>query len=206
MNSRWWIVIAVGGAVVLGLVGLLFDKLSGPINTAVVTATFVAILWYAIETRKLVSGQERTAEIARYPWLEATNLKPEARKTSDWQLPLSGYHVWLPITNVGSTPAVELEVETTLRVVDSTRARPLEGAGKKVGQTLVPRDVLHLEIGRVLIEGPDTAFEISVQIAYRTIDGGRARVEMSFTYNAAQGWRNGPTRYEVRLSDGTRLP
>src|SRR5262249_3927293 len=92
-------------AVAVLLIGARFDRLSTPLNSAVVTATFVAVLWYAIETHKLVVGQERTAEISRHPWLEATNLKPELRQVSDWGFSCRGYHVWLPITNVGTTPA-----------------------------------------------------------------------------------------------------
>ncbi len=88
-------------------IGVFSPMLSGPINNAVVTATFVAVLWYAVETRRLVRGQERTAKISRHPWLEATNLKPEVIQPSH-EIPLSGYHIWLPITNVGDTPAVIL--------------------------------------------------------------------------------------------------
>jgi len=205
MSSSSWVILAVVGAIALALIGLAFTTFSTPINIAVTTATFVAVLWYAIETRRLVLGQERTAEISRHPWLEATNLKPEAKGPGDWEFPLRGYHIWLPITNVGGTPALELEVETNLRVLDPSKPRPQEGAGKRVGQTLVPRDALHLEIGRVFFEGPETAFEVDVTISYRTVDGGRAQVGVSFTYDASRGWRNGPTRYEIRLSDGTRL-
>jgi len=206
MSSRWWIVLMVSSGVVFGAIGLFSSKLAGPLNIAATTAAFMAVLWYAIETRRLVLGQERTAEISRHPWLEATNLKPEVRHSGDWEFAHHGYHVWLPITNVGNTPAIELEVDSSFKVVDPVHPHPEEGSGKRVGQTLVPRDVLHLEIGKLLIEGPQTTGEISVQIAYRTIDGGRARLEVNFTYGAGRGWRNGPTRYEIRLSDGSRLP
>ncbi len=107
MSTRWWIGVTVSGAVSLGAIGVFSPMLSGPINDAVVTATFVAVLWYAVETRRLVRGQERTAKISRHPWLEATNLKPEVIQPSH-EIPLSGYHIWLPITNVGDTPAVIL--------------------------------------------------------------------------------------------------
>jgi hypothetical protein len=120
-------------ALALGAMGLLCSKLAGPLSIAATTATFIAVLWYAIETRRLVLGQERTVEISRHPWLEATTLKPEVRRSGDWEFPLDGYHVWLPITNVGNTPAVELEIDSSLRALDPAHPRPQEGLGRRVG-------------------------------------------------------------------------
>lgn len=205
MRTRWWVVITVVGAIGLPAIGIVCPKLAAPINTAVLTATFVAIFWYAIETRRLVQGQERAAEIGRHPWLEATNLKPEPIPPTNGEASFGGYHIWLPITNVGHTPAVDLEIETTTTVTDPGLDQALEASEKRVGQTLVPRDVLHQEIARAFLEGPQTTIEVKARIAYRTVDGGRGRLDVGFRYTAEKGWRNLPTRYETWLSDGTHL-
>lgn len=205
MRTRWWVVITVAVAIGLLAVGIVAPTLASPINTAILTATFVAILWYAVETRRLVEGQERTAEIARHPWLVATNLKPELIPHTESEAPFGGYHIWLPITNVGPTPAVDLEIEATTAVSDPSLDRVLEAKEKRTGQTLVPRDVLHQEVARVFSEGPQTTIEVKMRIAYRTIDGGRGRLDVGFQYTAEKGWRNLPTRYETWLADGTHF-
>jgi hypothetical protein len=195
----------VAGAIALLVIGVVWPKSAGPINTAVLTATFVAIFWYAIETQRLVKGQERAAEIGRHPWLEATNLKPELIPPAHGEASFGGYHMWLPITNVGHTPAMDVEIETMTTITDPSLDRALEASKKRVGQTLVPRDVLHQEISRALLEGPQTTIEVKARVAYRTIDGGRGRLDVGFRYTAEKGWRNLPTRYEAWLSDGTHL-
>jgi hypothetical protein len=55
-------------------------------------------------------------------------------------------------------------------VIDPAYVHPVGGQEKRVGQILIPRDVLHLELGRLFIETPQTTFTIEAQIAYRTID------------------------------------
>lgn len=202
MSAGWWAAVALVAAIGLPAIGLRWTSLAGPINTAVTTATFVAVFWYAIETRRLVAGQERTAEIDRHPWLEATNLKPEEIPPTEG---FGGYHIWLPIKNVGQTPAVDLEIDAMTTVSDPTLDRAVEARERRVGQTLVPSDVLHQEIARALLEGPHTTIEVQVRITYRTIDAGRGRLAVGFRYTAQQGWRNLPTRYETWLRDGTHF-
>lgn len=206
MKTRWWFVITVVAAIALPAIGIVWPNLASLVITAVLTATFVAIFWYAIETRRLVEGQERAAELDRHPWLEATNLKPEQIPPGDGEAAFGGYHIWLPITNVGHTPAVDLEITTHITVTDRDVERALEAGEKRVGQTLVPRDVLHQEIGTVFLEGPYTTIRVNVRIVYRTIDGGRAELEIGFVYTAEKGWRNLPTRYQFWLSDGSHFP
>lgn len=205
MKTRWWVVITVVAAIALPAIGIVSPNLANPISTAVLTATFVAIFWYAIETRRLVGVQERAAELDRHPWLEATNLKPEQIPPSDGEAAFGGYHIWLPITNVGHTPAVDLEITTHITLTDRDIERALEAREKRVGQTLAPRDVLNQEIGRAFLEGPYTTIRVNVRIVYRTIDGGRAELEVGFVYTAEKEWRNLPTRYQIWLADGTLL-
>jgi hypothetical protein len=172
----------------------------------VLTATFVAILWTTLETRRLVDGQERAAELARHPWLEATNLRPKDIAPRSGDAPFGGYHIWLPITNVGHTPAIDLEIDWTLLIEDPEIDEPARTQDQRVGQTLVPRDVLHQEIGRAVLNGPHTTILADVTIRYRTIDGGRGHLDVAFRFTAETGWRNLPTRYRTQLSDGTALP
>jgi len=201
-----WIVVIVVGAAGVGAISLICTELAGAINTAVVMATFLAVLWYAIETRRLVVGQERASELDRHPWLEATNLKPERIAPPSEGTPLGGFHVWLPITNVGHTPAIDLEIDALTTVADVDIGRTVEAREKRVGQTLVPRDVLHQEISRVFLEGPNTTIRVDVRIMYRTIDGGRADLSVGFLYTAGKGWRNLPTQYLFWLADGSHFP
>jgi len=191
-------------SVALPAIGLVCPTLANPIGTAVTSATFVAVLWYAIETRRLVGGQERAVEIARHPWLEATNLKPEPIAPGEGKV-FGGFRIWLPITNVGSTPALDLKLETTTTITDPSLDLAREASEARAGQTLVPRDVLHQEIAEAFLGGPQTTIVVKARIAYRTIDQGRGRVEVGFQYTASKGWRNLPTRYETWLADGTHI-
>jgi hypothetical protein len=201
-----WIVSIVVGALILGAISLARTQLAGAINAAVVMATFLAVLWYAIETRELVEGQERATELDRHPWLEATNLRPERIAPPSEGRPLGGFQIWLPITNVGHTPAIDLEVDALTTVSNVDIGQTIEAREKRFGQTLVPRDVLHQEISRVFLEGPRTTIRVDVRIVYRTIDGGRADLTVGFTYTAEKGWRNLPTQYQFWLADGSHFP
>ncbi len=57
-------------ALALPAIGIVCPNFANLITTAVLTATFVAVLWYAIETRRLVVGQERAAELFLGPTKE----------------------------------------------------------------------------------------------------------------------------------------
>ncbi len=216
MKTQWWVAITVVGAIGLPAVGILYPNFAAPITTAVLTATFIAMSWNAIETGKLVDGQERTAEISRHPWLKAADLKPEPISPTaqaafggpTGRAAFGGWHIWLPITNVGHTPAVDLEIEPTTTISDPgfNRPRALRATdAKRVGQTLVPQDALHLEIARAFLDSPHSTIEVKVRIAYRTIDGGRGQLDVGFQHTAEKGWRNLPTRYETWLGDGTHF-
>ena len=203
---RWIALVLVGAAVTIG-VGAISPSIGSAIGAGMLTATFVAILWYTFETRRLVDVQERAGEFDRHPWLKATDLAPtEIAPGADQGSPFGGSHIWLPITNMGRTPALDLVVSTKLKVSDPDNRKQLEAGERSEGQTLVPGDVLHIEIGRVLFDGPKTEIEIAVTVEYRVSDGGRGQVNVGFRYTSAKGWRNLPTRYQFWLSDGSQFP
>ncbi len=204
MTTTSWSALTVGATAIVLAAGLTWPQLATAVNVAVVTGTLIAVFWYAVETRRLVQGQERGSELARHPWLKATNLH-QGRFTVDDAFPFGGYDTWLPIKNVGLTPALGVEIETTVTVRDPVRDHPETGKGHRGEQVLVTGDTWHAQIAKLVLEGPYTTFEIHATIAYHTIDNGRGQLQVGFTYNAEQGWRNLPTRYDVWLSDGTRL-
>jgi hypothetical protein len=137
--------------------------------------------------------------------LNATNLEPEFILPSDGEAAFGGFRIWLPITNMGHTPAFDLEITARIEVMNQG-VEQVSLPEKRAGQTLIPRDVLHHEIGTVFLGGPDTSIRVYVEIVYRTIDGGRAHVRVGFVYAVRQGWHNLPTRYRFWLADGTLFP
>ena len=67
---RWIVLIIVGAAVFIG-VSMTKKDLGDGLTACIFAVTFVAILSYTIETRRLVDLQKRAAEFERRPWLKA---------------------------------------------------------------------------------------------------------------------------------------
>jgi hypothetical protein len=100
MRPRWWVVTIFLTAIVVPGIGLVWTTLAGPISPCVLTATFVAILWYSVETRRLWKDRSAPLSWTGILGLRATELKPNDLAGA----PFGGFHVWLPIRNVGHTP------------------------------------------------------------------------------------------------------
>jgi hypothetical protein len=119
------------------------------INAGLLAATFVAILWYSIQTRRLVDAQERSTEIDKHPWLLATTLDAQWLAAGD-DFPLGGEHLWLPIKNSGVSPAFKVQVHAAYAYAVEGHAVESEKSSRQVtGQLIVPNDTLLFEIGRV---------------------------------------------------------
>jgi hypothetical protein len=170
-------------------------------------ASWLVIRGASLSDVKEILGHADMKMTMRYAHVKATDLNPTDLRPStssdvDESGFLGGFHVWLPIQNVGSTPALDIETETHITIRDRDIEKPQEAHGSRGDQALVPGDIWHAEIAKLLIESPYTTFEIRMMITYKTIDRGRGRLDVGFSYTGAQRWRNLPTRYTVWRSDG----
>ena len=78
------------------------------ITAAILAATLVSILWYTVETHKLRTNYEKGAEIESFPWLTGSDLKVNKNETIEnfiWS-----DTIYLPIKNVGKTPAFDISL------------------------------------------------------------------------------------------------
>jgi hypothetical protein len=101
------------------------------------------MLWYSLETRHLVEAQRRSTEIDRHPWLLALTLKTHLIG-AEGDFPLGAEHLWLPIRNVGASPAFDVRVDLT-GTVDGEAVETETFLKQRLGRIIVPNDTLHFE-------------------------------------------------------------
>jgi hypothetical protein len=211
MKPASWLWLALSGGAVAGLTAGVATVKAAPapsafgsgVSAGLVAATLVAIVWYSWETRRLVDMQQASSDIDKHPWLSATTLKPESQSEGGDHFIFGGFRLWLPVTNVGRTPAYGVQVATRLNgrgheVALKTPAAPISE------QIIVPSDVLHAwvgDVGFVKPRGGDVDLDVDIQ--YATVGGGGGRLELAFRLQDG-AWRNGPMRYSFGPAETPR--
>jgi hypothetical protein len=109
--TKFWplvLVIASGAGFPLAGIWVKPDTLN-VLNGGMLVATLVTIIWYTIETRALRLQQEFDSEIQNHPWLRGSDLSVKWDKDANV---FGGRDIlYLPITNVGATPAYDLSAK-----------------------------------------------------------------------------------------------
>lgn len=201
MKKIWPLGVVIGFGALTFITGLkLSHHTAGLLSTAVLAATLVAVTWYSVETRILRLQQQWDSEIRNHPWLKGSDLKVN-REDSQAKM-LWREIIYLPIQNVGTTPAHNLNLVVQWRV-EGDEASTGE---KHIGSvSLPPGDTFHAKLCEIDFDPGDKAF-INVEITYKNFAGGGGRLKMNF-YTHEKGWANGPmSPYEFWLSDGRRFP
>jgi len=198
------------GAVAAFVITLLARK-AGDLQSPVVAATAVILLWYTAETHGLRLEQERLRkqqdadnELRNHPWLRATDLKPDWKASEETGL-FGRWTVYLPITNVGTSPAFDVTTRVEWKLTSADIPQSGEGTFRKL--VLAPQDTAHTHLCEVDLHGPDDRVSIGVEVVYRNHLGGGGRLHLTFLQDEpGKGWANGPMSYEFWLSDGRRYP
>jgi hypothetical protein len=168
----------------------------------VLTITAIAIIWYSYETRKLRIATEntrtdtlRTTEIEYHPWLVGSDLK------IDDDPHIFTPSIWLPVKNVGKTPAFIASIICEYYLWDD-----LITSETYRNQIVPPNDVLHFKIVSIKqTSGDPGADRISVAITYSTHLKGSGIIKHEFG-RVASGWENLKSEYTIALSTGEKYP
>lgn len=204
MLNLWPVLLVVGFGVVTIFIGLWLSTAAlSVLNAAALVSTLVALVWYTLETRGLRLQQEFDSEIRHHPWLKGTDLKIDRGEGDD--IGLFGRDiVYLPITNVGVTPAHNITITVRWDLKDELSKN---GSTAYKQLVLAPNDTYHLKLCELDYEGPDDSAAISVEVSYHSFMGGGGSFKMSFVKSPREGWSNGPmTPYRFWLSDGRKFP
>jgi len=207
IHRIWPLSLVVGfGILTFLIVSAVLKPTLDALNAAALMSTLVAVVWYTIETRALRLQQEFDNEIRNHPWLKATNLKVDKLDPlSDQGAGICGGDaVYLPVTNVGVTPAHDLSIDIRW---DHKGGLPSNGTKKYEGIVLAPNDACHLKLCELDYDDPDDSASISVEISYKSFMGGGGSFEMQFIKESGEGWANGPmSPYRFWTSDGRTFP
>lgn len=168
------------------------------VNLIVVAITAFLICWYLLETRKLRIANEKSREEAEkareiefHPWLSGSDLEIDHPQ-------LSTAAIWLPVKNVGKTPAMNVLFDSEFYF----RGESMPSLTHKLG-FIAPNDVAHFKIvslGNTPKEPDDES--ISVTISYSTHLKGSGKIKQDFV-KIAGGWMNkGECDYTFTLSTG----
>jgi hypothetical protein len=202
---KWWrpLLFVIASGIATFLIGLFVQNTTlAIVNVAALVSTLTALIWYTLETRGLRLQQEFDSEIRNHPWLKGSDLSVK------WDKDLGGLGgrdtIYLPITNVGTTPAQELRVAIQWKV---TGNKNRQGQNQINGLMLAPNETGHLKLCEIDNDAPDERPTLDVEISYKSFSGGGGRVKMNFFREPGKGWTNGPmSPYEFWLSDGRRFP
>jgi hypothetical protein len=205
VSPRLWVFTTLGCGLIAGgataAAGPGQSVLASGLSAGLLAATLVAIIWYSWETRRLVDSHESGAELDKHPWLSSTTLKPEEQPEGADPFLCGGFRLWLPIQNVGRTPALDIRVESRWETADHRLS--LAALNQSEDQVIVPADTLHAYLGHIGFLVPNGAdAELSVRVTYNVPFGGGGELLLRFQYRSRQGWGNGPTRYRFRLASG----
>ncbi len=202
MIKIWQLLLVIGLGVATFLLGTNFpsDKVN-LLSTAVLVSTLGSLIWYTFETRGLRLQQQFDSEVRNHPWLKGSALKID--KDEESTALIGREIIYLPITNVGVTPAHDLKVVISWQV---TGSYPLNKSNKAESLHLAPGDTHHIRLCEIEFDAPEDRAKINVEISYTSFAGGGGRFTMNF-YSHEKGWANGPmSPYEFWLSDGRRFP
>jgi hypothetical protein len=202
MRSIWPLIFVI----VFGIGTILFGQKFEPselnlFSSAVLVSTLISVIWYTVETRAYRLQQEFDGEIRNHPWLKGSSLNVDWKKDEGGLLGRD--IVYLPISNVGTTPAQDLAITVAWRIEGKDR----KGSNKIFASHLAPGDTHHIKLCEIDNHAPDERPALDVDISYKSFSGGGGRVRMNFFREPGKGWANGPmSGYEFWLSDGRRFP
>lgn len=176
MIKIWPLLLVIGLGLATFLIGANFrsDQVN-LLSTAALLSTLAAVIWYTIETRGLRLQQQFDSEIRNHPWLTGSNLKVDWDKNQGGLL--GRYTIYLPISNVGTTPANDLHVNVKWYVRGK---EPHSGENSITGLILTPTDTGHLKLCEIDFEAPGDQVTIDAEITYRSFMGGGGRLKMNF--------------------------
>lgn len=183
IGARVWLLTTAAAGLVFALVAGFAAAFAAPsvsalasgINAGLLAATFIAILWYSWETRRLLDSQQESAEIMRHPWLSSTTLNVEEVTPRPSEAPYGRLVFRLRIDNQGQTPAYVRQITVTGEPVPGTERYSFAPREKPIrNQVIAPRDFLDLLLRNVSFMDPrlDYVVETSATIEYSTADGG----------------------------------
>jgi hypothetical protein len=207
MHKIWPLLLVIGSGILTFLiVSWVRRPTLDALNAAALVSTLVAVVWYTVETRALRLQQEFDSEIRNHPWLQASNLKVD--RVDPVQNPDVGLcgrdAVYLPVANVGLTPAHDLFVNVRWELEASL---PADGTKKYERIIVAPNDTCHLKLCELDYDDPDNRASIAVEISYKSFLGGGGSFEMKFIKEPGQGWANGPmSPYRFWMSNGRTFP
>ena len=207
IRKIWPPLLVIGSGILTFLIVSSIQKTTlDTLNAAALVSTLVAVVWYTVETRALRLQQEFDNEIRNHPWLKGSNLKVDKID------PVSGESggicggdvIYLPVTNVGVTPAHDLFVNVRW---DHKGGLPSNGTKKYERIVLAPNDTCHLKLCELDYDDPDDSAIIAVEISYKSFMGGGGSFEMKFIKEPDEGWANGPmSPYTFWTADGRKFP
>jgi hypothetical protein len=214
-SARQWVFVTLAVGICVGVMAGAGTYLAAPsgsawaagLNAGLLAATFLAILWYSLETRRLVDGQRETNEIARHPWLAATSLKPDEIQPTV-TAPLGGLRLWLPSENHGTTPAYISNTTVEGELSDDSRGARFDPRERPVDtQVIVPGDFLSLRLGSLIFTESTRrgSLNAKARIEYQTADGGSGELSVGFIYRDGD-WTNLDTTYRFTLRSGGAFP
>ncbi len=176
------------------------------ISLFVLGATLLAVLWYSLETRRLVRTQRDAAEITDHPWLHVAGWPAEHPLDADAAIPFGGVEARLPIQNVGRTPALLRDISVWYdHQPDSKDCQVMHG-GDANPRVLAPGQQFVTKVVEIRFGEPEPpTLYVEVSIRYQTIHGGTGRVVLRFRY-ADRIWKSRDTDYDCTLSSGLTLP
>ena len=175
------------------------------LSTAVLAATLGAILWYTFETRALRLQEQRDGELRNHPWLKGSDLVVNRDDSTARIMGMVACEtIYLPVKNVGTTPAYALHMKVQWEMKGQNPAKQEREAVS--GLSLAPGDTCHAKLCDLEFIDPGDRATINVGVDYESFLGGGGRLKLNF-YSHEKGWANGPTSpYEFWLSDGRQFP
>lgn len=175
------------------------------LSTAVLAATLGAILWYTLETRALRLQQQGDSELRNHPWLRGSDLVVNRDDSTARIMGMVACEtIYLPVKNVGTTPAYALDINVRWEMRGQNPSRQERQAVS--GLSLAPGDTCHAKLCDLEFIDPGDRATIDVEIEYKSLMGGGGRLKLNF-YSHEKGWANDPTSpYESWLSDGRQFP
>jgi len=208
LNSRSGILWGAGIvclAVVTYVLSLKSPNDAAALSTAVLAGTLGGILWYTFETRALRLQQQWDGELRNHPWLKGSDLVVNRDDSTARIMGMVACEtIYLPVKNVGTTPAYALHMKVLWEMTGQNPARQEREAAS--GLSLAPGDTCHAKLCDIQFEDPGDRATINVEIDYKSFMGGGGRLKLNF-YSHEKGWANGPTSpYGFWLSDGRQFP
>ena len=177
------------------------------IYVAVLGFTLLAVLWYSLETRRLVRIQRDAAEIADHPWLHVAGWPTDLALRADDMRPFGGMLADLPVKNVGRTPALLRNILVQYEIPNNSDDSQVIPGGDANPRVLAPGQEVVTRIAEVQFGGPHGALLlfVTVSVTYYSVHGGTGRVTLRFRFQDGV-WKSRETNYECTLSSGLRLP